>query len=310
MATTDPDGVARPFRVSGRQNVTRQRSPWGRDAQAGRRREPRTVPFVMPVGAPRGSARHRSPARAAARHGAVAAGLNGGALALVGPAVIALPEQDAATTLELSAQGATLAETTSRAATSAASSSAAAVSPVSSAGGGAASADLIKAAERDRAADAAAAATARQAEEDSAEQERATRAAAAEEERSASLSCGASSSYGGVADSVQEVGNAMECVFPGRDVLGVGSRGGQSDHPDGYALDFMTTSGDAIADCVIENKSALGVEYVIWDQRINTGSGWEGMEDRGGATANHEDHVHISFERGGSPDVSALRSCG
>jgi hypothetical protein len=49
---------------------------------------------------------------------------------------------------------------------------------------------------------------------------------------------------------------------------------------------------------------------VIWNQRINTGSGWESMEDRGGATANHEDHVHISFERGGSPDVSALRSCG
>ncbi len=262
----------------------------------------------MPVGAPRGSARHRSPARAAARHGAVAAGLTGSALALVGPAVIALPEQDAATTLELSAQGATLAGTTSRAATSA-TSSPAAVSPVSSAGGGAASADLIKAAERDRAADAAAAATARQAEEDSAEQERATRAAE-EEQRTASVSCGASGSYGGVADSVQEVGNAMECVFPGHDVLGVGSRGGQSDHPGGYALDFMTTSGDAIADCVIENKSALGVEYVIWDQRINTGSGWEGMEDRGGATANHEDHVHISFERGGSPDVSALRSCG
>jgi hypothetical protein len=292
--------------------VTRQRSPWGRDAQATSRREPRTVPFVIPVGAPRGSARHRSPARAAARHGAVAAGLTGSALALVGPAVIALPEQDAATTLELSAQGATLADTTSRATTSTASSPAAAVSPVSSAGGGAVSADLIKAAERDRAADAAEAAAARQAEEDSAEEERATQAAEEEEqeERTASVSCGASSSYGGVADSVQEVGNAMECVFPGHDVLGVGSRGGQSDHPDGYALDFMTTSGDAIADCVIENKSALGVDYVIWDQRINTGSGWKGMEDRGGATANHEDHVHISFERSGSPDVSALRSCG
>jgi hypothetical protein len=264
----------------------------------------------MPVGAPRGSARHRSPARAAVRHGAVAAGLTGSALALVGPAVIALPEQDAASTLELSAQGLALADASSVSGSSGSSGSSSAVSPVSSTGGGAASADLIKAAERDRAADAAAADTARQAEEDSAEQERATQAAAEEEQRTASVSCGASSSYGGVADSVQEVGNAMECVFPGHDVLGVGSRGGQSDHPGGYALDFMTTSGDAIADCVIENKNALGVEYVIWDQRINTGSGWEGMEDRGGATANHEDHVHISFERGGSPDVSALRSCG
>ncbi|CAA9250604.1 MAG: hypothetical protein AVDCRST_MAG54-1961, partial [uncultured Actinomycetospora sp.] len=246
--------------------------------------------------------------------GAVAAGLTGGALALVGPAVIALPEQDAASTLELSAQGLALADASSGSGSSGSSGSSTAVSPVSSTGGGAASADLIKAAERDRAgdaaADAAAAAAAREAEEDTAEQERATQAAAEEEQRTASVSCGASSSYGGVADSVQEVGNAMECVFPGHDVLGVGSRGGQSDHPSGYALDFMTTSGDAIADCVIENKNALGVEYVIWDQRINTGSGWEGMEDRGGATANHEDHVHISFERGGAPDVSALRSCG
>jgi hypothetical protein len=305
--TTDPDGVTRPFHVSGRQNVTRQRSPWGRDAHAGtRRREPRTVPFVLPEGAPRGTARHRSPGRAAVRHGAVAAGLTGGALALVGPAVIALPEQDAATTLELSTQGAALAETAS-APTRTAQDPAGAVSPVSSAGGGAASADLIKAAERDRAADAAAA---RQQEADAAEQQR-SRQAAEEEQRAASVtSCGASGSYGGVADAVQEVGNAMECVFPGHDVLGVGSRGGQSDHPDGYALDFMTTSGDAIADCLVENKDDLGVSYVIWDQRINTGSGWERMEDRGGATANHEDHVHISFERGGSPDVSALRNCG
>jgi hypothetical protein len=260
----------------------------------------------MPEGVVRGASRHRSPARSAMRHGAVAAGLTGSALALVGPAVIALPEQDAqdaATTLELSAQGAALAD----ASPVSSASPRAAVTPVSEPSGGAASADLIKAAERDRAADAA---EARQAEADAAEQQQ-VQQAAAEQERTASVTdCGASGSYGGVADSVQEVGNAMECVFPGHDVLGVGSRGGQSDHPGGYALDFMTTSGDAIADCVIENKGDLGVEYVIWDQRINTGSGWESMEDRGGATANHEDHVHISFERGGSPDVSALRSCG
>ncbi|MDD7964475.1 hypothetical protein [Actinomycetospora lemnae] len=262
----------------------------------------------MPVGAVRGGSRHRSPGRSAIRHGALAAGLTGSALALVGPAVIALPDQDpqgAATTLELSAQGAALAGPSSSA-----SGARSAVAPVSGPGTSAASADLIKATERDRAADAA---TAREARARAAEERRAQQAAqerAAEQERTASVTnCGASGSYGGVADSVQEVGNAMECVFPGHDVLGVGSRGGQSDHPDGYALDFMTTSGDAIADCIVENKDELGVSYVIWDQRINTGSGWEGMEDRGGATANHEDHVHISFERGGSPDVSALRSC-
>ncbi|GAA4781525.1 hypothetical protein GCM10023200_13570 [Actinomycetospora chlora] len=279
--------------------MTRQRSPRGR--------EPRTVPFVLPEGTPRGAARHRSPGRAAVRHGAVAAGLTGSALALVGPAVMALPDAPdtsaAATTLELSAQGATLDDGASGSA-----GPAAAVTPVAGPGGGAVAADLIKATERDRAADAA---TARQAEADAAEARRADEARQAEEQRTASVSCGADGSYGGVADSVQAVGNAMECVFPGHDVLGVGSRGNASDHPDGYALDFMTTDGDAIADCVISNRGDLGVSYVIWNQRINTGSGWERMEDRGGTTANHKDHVHISFEHGGgTPDVSALRSCG
>lgn len=35
---------------------------------------------------------------------------------------------------------------------------------------------------------------------------------------------------------------------------------------------------------------------MIYRQRIDSGDGWERMEDRGGATANHMDHVHISFE--------------
>ena len=64
-----------------------------------------------------------------------------------------------------------------------------------------------------------------------------------------------------------------------------------------------------ISDYIIENNNALVIEYVIWDQRINSGSGWEGMEDRGGATANHEDHVHISFSGSGSPQTSALGRC-
>ncbi len=256
----------------------------------------------MPADAARGSARHRSPGRAALRHGAVAAGITGGALALVGPAVLALPAQDtqdAQSTLALSAQGAELAD-------GPASGTAATGGAVTGTGSSAASADLIKAVDRERRSDAA---EARQtAAAGAAEQQRA--AAAAQEQRTASLNCGASGSYGGVADAVQAVGNAMECVFPGHDVLGVGGRGNTSDHPGGYALDFMTTDGDTIADCMVEHASALNVSYVIWNQRINTGSGWERMEDRGGTTANHKDHVHISFDHGGSPEVSALRSCG
>ena len=37
---------------------------------------------------------------------------------------------------------------------------------------------------------------------------------------------------------------------------------------------------------------------MIWEQRINHGSGWKAMEDRGGVTANHFDHVHVSFKSG------------
>ncbi|MEJ2871308.1 hypothetical protein WCD74_26360 [Actinomycetospora sp. OC33-EN08] len=251
-----------------------------------------------PAGRPaRRRGRHATPARDARRHGLAAAGVATVALAAVAPAALQLPTDDA--TLALSSESTRLEP---------AAAPAPAVAPVVVSGAGdPATADLFKAGDRVRrqAEQAQQAAAAEQAQ--AAEAQRAK----AETDRTARITdCGADSSYGGVADSVQTVGNAMECVFPGHDVLGVGSRGNASDHPGGYALDFMTTDGDAIADCVMENKDALGVSYAIWDQRINTGSGWEGMEDRGGATANHEDHVHISFERGADPDVSALRSCG
>ena len=58
-------------------------------------------------------------------------------------------------------------------------------------------------------------------------------------------------------------------------------------------------TGNALAACALRNQDALGVSYVIWRQRINFGSGWQPMEDRGGVTANHFDHVHVSFESGG-----------
>lgn len=71
-------------------------------------------------------------------------------------------------------------------------------------------------------------------------------------------------------------------------------------HPAGRALDFgppiTRDRGDAIAAYAVENRAELGVEYVIWRQRINNGDGWEPMGDRGDDTQNHFDHVHINFE--------------
>ncbi len=83
-----------------------------------------------------------------------------------------------------------------------------------------------------------------------------------------------------------------------------------SDHPNGLALDIMipkysTASGKALGDKIArylqENYKKLHVHYLIWRQRnwnvernLDFTKGWRKMEDRGGATANHYDHVHVS----------------
>lgn len=89
-------------------------------------------------------------------------------------------------------------------------------------------------------------------------------------------------------------------------VYGLGERTTPgSDHPLGLALDFMVSDdrGTQLADYVIANAVRLHVSYLIWRQQINSvdGGGWEPMEDRGSITANHFDHVHVSFEAGDFP---------
>jgi hypothetical protein len=89
----------------------------------------------------------------------------------------------------------------------------------------------------------------------------------------------------------------LSCLYDEPQLGGVAGRGGRSDHPSGLAVDFMVSRarGDRIAACALANQKELGVEYVLWRQRANYGDGWERMSDRGGDTANHQDHVHISF---------------
>lgn len=53
--------------------------------------------------------------------------------------------------------------------------------------------------------------------------------------------------------------------------------------------------GDRLADFAISDMARYRIEYVIYRQRINDGSGWAPMEDRGSITENHLDHVHVSF---------------
>lgn len=116
------------------------------------------------------------------------------------------------------------------------------------------------------------------------------------------------SGLGDVQSWVSDAAEFLGCAYGQPDLLGVGDRGNASDHPTGHALDLMVRGevGDRIAECALANADELGVKYVIWEQRMNTGSGWEEMEDRGGDTANHNDHVHISFTDSagsGSPDL-------
>jgi len=105
--------------------------------------------------------------------------------------------------------------------------------------------------------------------------------------------------FGGVRPHVAQAGHFLARMFGIRDVGGVGSRPGPSDHPRGLALDFMTYrdmgKGDRLSDYVVRNAAHLAVKYIIWRQRINEGRGWRGMPNRGSPTANHMDHPHVSF---------------
>lgn len=136
------------------------------------------------------------------------------------------------------------------------------------------------------------------------ERDLAARANQREQPELAVRTCPASTSgFGRVKSWVATSGKELRCRFDVDTVLGLAARAGTSDHPSGLALDFMVNraTGDKLAAYALKNKDRLGITYVIYRQRINYGSGWRAMEDRGGATANHEDHVHISFQRRPTP---------
>ncbi|WP_408895983.1 hypothetical protein ACJ5H2_13820 [Nocardioides sp. R1-1] len=104
---------------------------------------------------------------------------------------------------------------------------------------------------------------------------------------------------GSVSESIKKVHAAVCANFPEVSVYGT-LRGGGGDHPRGKAVDIMISGavGWRIAEFVRANYQALGVSYVIYAQKIwsveRGGEGWRGMPNRGSATANHYDHVHVS----------------
>jgi hypothetical protein len=137
-------------------------------------------------------------------------------------------------------------------------------------------------------------------------------AAKAREAREAAAGCHTGlTGLGRVKPWVRTAARFLSCLYGEPTLIGVAGRSRQSEHPGGLAVDFMMRGerGDRLAACALRNREALGVAYVIWRQRINFGDGWERMADRGGDTANHYDHVHISFERRSPSAVPSVDGC-
>lgn len=95
-----------------------------------------------------------------------------------------------------------------------------------------------------------------------------------------------------------------------------GKNSGGGEHGTGRALDIMIRNsqkiGDIIAEWLWKNRRIFGLIHMIWKQRIKSTrvspGVWRWMEDRGSATNNHMDHIHVLFDgrsikSGGTQDV-------
>lgn len=107
---------------------------------------------------------------------------------------------------------------------------------------------------------------------------------------------------------------AISAAFPQINTIGGYRHDALKWHPEGLALDVMISStypplspqgialGNGVLAYVLHNAKALGIAHAIWRQHMYYPDGTvESMEDRGGLTANHFDHVHIATIGGGYP---------
>jgi hypothetical protein len=112
-------------------------------------------------------------------------------------------------------------------------------------------------------------------------------------------------SAGGVRPQAQAAADVVVSNVPGAGSITIGgtrpSAADPNGHPSGLALDYMVMSdaalGDAITQFHIDHWEELGVDYIIWQQRMlsSPNGSWEHMSDRGSATANHMDHPHVNY---------------
>lgn len=102
----------------------------------------------------------------------------------------------------------------------------------------------------------------------------------------------------GVSPNIVKVHAAVCGAFP--EITTYGTFRSDGEHSQGLAVDIMVSGerGWQVAEFVREHYAELGVSYLIYSQQIwsveRSGEGWRGMSDRGSATANHYDHVHVT----------------
>jgi hypothetical protein len=103
----------------------------------------------------------------------------------------------------------------------------------------------------------------------------------------------------GLTDGAVYVYRSVCHAFP--QITSYGGWDAHGEHSSGKALDIMTSDvelGYTIAEFLQEHASELHLYDIIWRQHIWTpvraSEGWRMMPNRGSATANHYDHVHVS----------------
>lgn len=101
----------------------------------------------------------------------------------------------------------------------------------------------------------------------------------------------------GLGPNAQRVYSAVRTQFPDMTNIGGFRAGDPGDHGSGNAVDIMVTGarGNQVNSWLQQNAGSLNIKYIIWQQRIWFPNGSSKMmSDRGSATQNHYDHVHVS----------------
>ena len=110
--------------------------------------------------------------------------------------------------------------------------------------------------------------------------------------------CANGSSIDAGSPSLYEIHDVVCANWP--EITSYGTWRSDGEHGEGRAIDIMVSgaTGWAIAEFLRANYSSLGIEYIIYSQKMwsveRSGEGWRCMSDRGSTTANHYDHVHVT----------------